>query len=277
MPPCLPGELTDKIISLVPNGSEHSDHNTLLNCALVCQEWLPASRMALLQYIRLDSKAAYDSFVQHVLRSERIAHCLDSTHVLWIHEPPRVVESGNRGLPWSQRFIHDFAGHFLNLQKLSVWNVDWLSSGYMAFLMAVAPVLTNLDVGLSVSSLCDVPFSELRNLQVLELGLTWSKASYWNDLSRLLPEIPSQLHAVAFSMFIARGELDKEADELLSETPIKNYEMELLDDVLQGDNFQNLGRVEFRLFDRGYSDTTQCAEVEACVLEMEYVIFLMHV
>ncbi|KAI0697751.1 hypothetical protein C8T65DRAFT_552195, partial [Cerioporus squamosus] len=82
----LPGEVTDQIISLVPERryTFHGDHQTLFSCALVCQEWLPASRVALLEDVHLGSKAAYKSHVEHVLHPERINHYLQLTRILSI-------------------------------------------------------------------------------------------------------------------------------------------------------------------------------------------------
>ena len=131
MPPYLPGEITDRIIWSVPDVhcGFHSDYKTLLSCALVCQQWHPASRAALLDYVGIHNKAAYDSFIHHVLYSERMTPYLDLTRTLWMHETPAQDDNGltRREQSWSYRFIHDFAGHFPNLRQLSIWSVDWCS------------------------------------------------------------------------------------------------------------------------------------------------------
>ncbi|RDX48110.1 hypothetical protein OH76DRAFT_699926 [Lentinus brumalis] len=99
MPRYLPGELTDRIISLVLGSTDGSDYNgyqALLSCALVCQAWLPASRSALSDCIRIDCRAAYDSFVQSVLPSEQWLPYLQSTRVLWIDQSSYELRSNIR-------------------------------------------------------------------------------------------------------------------------------------------------------------------------------------
>ncbi len=62
-----PPELTDRIIGFV----DILDKTTLCNCALVCHEWLPASRHALFRRIDV-ADGTFELLVSRVLHSESI-------------------------------------------------------------------------------------------------------------------------------------------------------------------------------------------------------------
>ncbi len=83
---------------------------------------------------------------------------------------------------------------------------------------------------------------------MLELGLR-GVGSYWKDLSHLLPDIPSRIRSIALYVTFKRRPPDMaREDESLSDCPpIEANGLGLLDPVLQGDNFQSLERVEFKV------------------------------
>ncbi|RDX44379.1 hypothetical protein OH76DRAFT_1305780, partial [Lentinus brumalis] len=74
----LPPELTDRIIGFVGT----LDKKTLCSCALVCRQWLPASRLALLYYVRVDSPRTYELLVSRVLHSDGARPYLADVRVL---------------------------------------------------------------------------------------------------------------------------------------------------------------------------------------------------
>lgn len=87
----------------------------------------------------------------------------------------------------------------------------------------------------------DFPFHELKSLRKLRVSLInrGSGGSYWDDLSRLLSDIPSRPYSLQFHMRMqvdmATGDLD-DVDGL-----------ELLDAVLQDDTYKDLEQAVFLL------------------------------
>ncbi len=128
MPPSLPPEIIDEIIASISDETLRESNRTLLNCALVCRDWLPASRSQLLNFLDLTTNTAYDSFVENVLHSDRLEPCLASTESVWLTDPSEYDEpptQGDAARGWTYRFVHDFAGHLPNLESLTIEEADW--------------------------------------------------------------------------------------------------------------------------------------------------------
>lgn len=84
MPVNLPHELTDSIIGFVRDDDDPRGSSTLLACALVCRDWVPASRHHLFRQISLCGKVNYDRFVHGVLHSDVLGCHLRFTVSLFI-------------------------------------------------------------------------------------------------------------------------------------------------------------------------------------------------
>ena len=128
--PQIPQEIIDTIINYVTDDSLNQRNETLLQCALVCRDWLPTSRSQLLNFVDLTSARAYNSIVDNVLQSSRMRPYLVSTKSAWLEDPSKHDEpSPQEGVrqPWTHRFIHDFAGHLPNLESLTIENAHWTS------------------------------------------------------------------------------------------------------------------------------------------------------
>ncbi|EIW58383.1 uncharacterized protein TRAVEDRAFT_123068 [Trametes versicolor FP-101664 SS1] len=82
MAPSLPGEVTDRIIRFV-----WPYKTTLCSCALVCRDWLPASRVNLFYEVQINSAASYDSWVAQVLRRREMKPWLSFVRRLIISDP----------------------------------------------------------------------------------------------------------------------------------------------------------------------------------------------
>ncbi|KAI0731095.1 hypothetical protein C8Q76DRAFT_793193 [Earliella scabrosa] len=122
MAPRIPPEITDVIIGSIPH-NWWDGSSTLRNCALVCSDWLPASRHCLLHDVVIADVVSYDIFVERVLHSNRMQPWLASTTRLAILPHDYVPD---REL--SQRpIIQDLAGRLPNLTILTIC-VDWVES-----------------------------------------------------------------------------------------------------------------------------------------------------
>ena len=133
MPPKLPNELVDEIISSVAKTGRllPQDRHTLCNCTLVCRDWLPASRHALFSDVVLARPSAWDSFLRWVVDAEAGRPWLESIHRLeftdkWYgpqrdgKEKPSQLMSEWRG----QYFVSVLAGRLPNLRSLLL-QVGW--------------------------------------------------------------------------------------------------------------------------------------------------------
>lgn len=116
MPPYIPGEITDLIISFVAHADSDIDNPTaaLWACALVCREWLPASRRHLFEDVYLTEKA-YKPFITQVVYSETMRPWLASTYHLRME--------GFDGRPCVP--IYELSGRLPNLRSLSLFRLDW--------------------------------------------------------------------------------------------------------------------------------------------------------
>ncbi|KAI0709686.1 hypothetical protein C8T65DRAFT_195706 [Cerioporus squamosus] len=122
--PELPGEITDRIISHVG-----PDIPSLLNCALVCSRWLPASRHHLFTEINSPPKSSYKLLVARVLHSESMRPWLASVRSVAFFEEDKIDER-----TWKPRqpeeqvgrlFIRDFIGHLPNMRYLRFQGGNW--------------------------------------------------------------------------------------------------------------------------------------------------------
>ncbi|RPD55747.1 hypothetical protein L226DRAFT_341532 [Lentinus tigrinus ALCF2SS1-7] len=125
MPPYMPREITDTIISAVP--LEHyydyrpSRTHTLAMCALVCRAWLPRSRVELFKDILILDEHTYDLLVERVLHSETMSRYLASVNSLGL---------GCLGKPdprskAARLFFVEFAGKLPGLRTLDVHHIDF--------------------------------------------------------------------------------------------------------------------------------------------------------
>ncbi|RPD75544.1 hypothetical protein L226DRAFT_47778 [Lentinus tigrinus ALCF2SS1-7] len=113
MPRYIPPEITDTIIAAV----EH--RHTLAMCALVCRDWLPASRTKLFRDIVIDHSLSYALLVERVLHSETMSAYLSSVCSLTILGYLGSVSSATRMFPI------EFAGKLQGLRELTLRRMDW--------------------------------------------------------------------------------------------------------------------------------------------------------
>ncbi|PIL32830.1 hypothetical protein GSI_04947 [Ganoderma sinense ZZ0214-1] len=130
-----PNELFDAIISCVPTGHTGwlwpKERETLLNCTLVCRDWLPVSRHTLFSYVHLKRPTAWDSFLRSVVNAEEGRPWLASILRLQVEDGWYSHYEGDKKIPakpvseWrGQYVIPVLAGHLPNLELLSL-SVDW--------------------------------------------------------------------------------------------------------------------------------------------------------
>ena len=123
-PPCLPGEITDIIISFLFDPGYYytrpRSYRTLCSCALVCRNWLPASRHTLFTHVSIGSDEQYTLFVSSVVRSQQGRPWLLSTRRLILHR------GEGPGIPNATRlFIHELGGKFPNLEELRLYDLEF--------------------------------------------------------------------------------------------------------------------------------------------------------
>ena len=126
-PPYLPGEITDTIISFLPEVDYdfRPGYQSLCSCALVCRNWLPASRHTLFAYVSIRNNDQYTLFVSSAVRSQSGRSWLSSTRRFAL----RGDSSDSPGSENSTRlFVHELGGQFPNLEGLSL-NKVYFSSG----------------------------------------------------------------------------------------------------------------------------------------------------
>ncbi|RPD55714.1 hypothetical protein L226DRAFT_307181 [Lentinus tigrinus ALCF2SS1-7] len=129
MPPYIPPEITDDIISAVAfnryYGIGPSRTHTLAMCALVCRAWLPRSRVELFEDIPILDERTYDLLVERVLRSETMSRYLTSVNSLvlgrsYTSDPPSKA---------ARLFFVEFAGKLPGLGTLCVFDIDFTHQG----------------------------------------------------------------------------------------------------------------------------------------------------
>ena len=135
MVPKLPNELVDAIISSIPESPESrsgEERQALLNCALVCRDWLPASQRVLFSAVELGGSEAWGSFVRWVVDADEGRPWLASIHSFTFKDQwYRYGPASPRGLlpesisRWKgQHVVPILAGHLPNLEQLCLC-VDW--------------------------------------------------------------------------------------------------------------------------------------------------------
>ncbi|RPD55744.1 hypothetical protein L226DRAFT_341847 [Lentinus tigrinus ALCF2SS1-7] len=125
MPPSIPPEITDTIISAVPLERYYpirppSRTHTLAMCALVCRAWLPRSRVELFEDITIEDDHIYDLLVERVLHSETMSRYLTSVDSLALGRHGSAQPSKAARL-----FFVEFAGKLPRLRTLSVRHIDF--------------------------------------------------------------------------------------------------------------------------------------------------------
>lgn len=117
--PRLPPEVTDKII-------ENVDWEDLPRCALVCTQWLPASRYQLFCDMRVGLPSNYERLVANVLHSERMNEQLSFVRnlLIWYRRKPEHAVQEHKSDP-RVSFFHIFVGHLPNLTVLVLRHLDW--------------------------------------------------------------------------------------------------------------------------------------------------------
>ncbi|RPD55735.1 hypothetical protein L227DRAFT_299761 [Lentinus tigrinus ALCF2SS1-6] len=127
MPPSMPPEITDAIISGVAlddywNSPRPSRSHTLAMCALVCRSWLPRSRAELFGVFYIEHERTYDLLVERVVRSQEtmLSPYLASVNSL------DLSGSGSDQLSQAARlFFVEFAGKLPGLRTLDVYRIDF--------------------------------------------------------------------------------------------------------------------------------------------------------
>ncbi|RPD69131.1 hypothetical protein L226DRAFT_307501 [Lentinus tigrinus ALCF2SS1-7] len=185
MPPYMPPEITDTIISAVPLERYYpiirpSRTHTLAMCALVCRAWLPRSRVELFKHIPIEDDHTYDLLVERVLHSETMSRYLTSVDSLALsrHGSARPSKA-------ARLLFVEFAGKLPGLRTLRVFNVDFTQqrpSVRWPLLLSQFRTITSLRLfGCQFSSFSDVRrlLTALPLLSTLAIfDLTWPVVSH---------------------------------------------------------------------------------------------------
>ena len=194
MVPRVPFEISDQVIGCL-NPMIDADRSTLLSCALVCRQWLPASRHQLSERISLWGTAPYVRFINHVLHSDTIHRFLQYTKEVLLFYPDYDGSSNYRHVGRSttqaasdssslfRLFLVYTASHMPKLETLNIQFADWrytLPLAQEPFLFLKFPVLT--DLSLRNCSLPSLHFlrcmlKSLPQLQTLSLSAVRFKTS----------------------------------------------------------------------------------------------------
>ena len=132
VPPYIPKEITDIIISLFPTDNPVNSYGPLCNCALVCRDWLPASRHHIFVNVWLRSDRQYNLFVSNVIRSPTVSFWLPSTRRIVLFPLTHSYKTPTDDMKMhvaSSLFMHQLGGKFPNLEQLQLINLDWGISG----------------------------------------------------------------------------------------------------------------------------------------------------
>ena len=201
-PPYLPGEITDRIISFLPEidhrGYPHG-YSSLCSCALVCRNWLPASRHTLLTDVTITSYERYSLFVSRVVRSQ-LAWRLSTLRLsLQGNSSDRRPDNLAHMETVTRLFIHELGSQFPNLEMLYLneLNFDTMKSSpphrKFSSLSAFASVrdLTLLNCIYPSFAAVRYTLTSLPSLTYLLLGyITWSNVSQSSE-EPLLPFLRS--------------------------------------------------------------------------------------
>ncbi len=204
--PELPSETTDRIIAHV-----WPDNRTLLNCALVCSRWLPASRHHLFREINFPSRSSYDLLVARVLHSEHMRPWLASVRSMEFIELRSIGEGRWLPIPPAEQigqlFLRDFIGQLPNMHSLRFQGEDWAQcrprpGAFAAF--SQFPSLSKLDL-----FDCFFPsFAALRQMlsalptlsSLMINGAQWPASSNPHPVSAVGPNSRPRLETLCFVM-----------------------------------------------------------------------------
>ncbi|RDX41553.1 hypothetical protein OH76DRAFT_211906 [Lentinus brumalis] len=204
--PELPSETTDCIIAHV-----WPDIPTLLNCALVCSRWLPASRHHLFSEINFPSRSSYDLLVARVLHSEHMRPWLASVRSMEFIELRGIGEGRWLPIPPAEQigqlFLRDFIGQLPNMHSLRFQGEDWAQcrprpGAFAAF--SQFPSLSKLDL-----FDCFFPsFAALRQMlsalpalsSLMINGAQWPVSSNPHPVSAVGPNSRPRLETLYFVM-----------------------------------------------------------------------------
>ena len=165
--PRLPAELTDEIIAWVRLLSPYpfQYYPTLLDCCLVCSQWLPASRHQLFQHIYIPRSQNYDLFVSRVLSQSSMRIYLSHVRTL---DLAAFFEESSR--PSSIPFAYAFVGHLPKLTSL------WLAKGGVKKYLCRHPC---------------TPLALSRFSSIQELRIDHNEFPSWGDVRRVLTSLPN--------------------------------------------------------------------------------------
>ena len=98
--------------------SNFDDRETLLSCALVCQDWLNESRSFLSRDINIYSWKTFRSFVSNVLRADHLHPWLSltPTHNIWAQFFYGISDSGDE----HEIFVLEISEHLPNLRFMQL-------------------------------------------------------------------------------------------------------------------------------------------------------------
>lgn len=115
----IPPEVTDLIIACVGLDDYDDDRRrTLLACALVCSNWLPASRRELFRRVRFGRQdASPERFLQMDLHSQFMQHRLSYISEMHFVNLELAVSHSS--------YIHRLVGHIPSLETLIFYNLNW--------------------------------------------------------------------------------------------------------------------------------------------------------
>lgn len=112
---------------------------TILNCSVVCRDWLPACRLRLFRQIVLNGADQYDRFYTAVICTPSMQPWLSHIHQITMFDvededsedeedqptqTSRIVTDRGRR---TQRFVHAFANRLPILQSLRLSHANWIA------------------------------------------------------------------------------------------------------------------------------------------------------
>ena len=104
------------------------DKSSLASCALVCRDWLPASRHRLLMDVWLNSHRRYNLFVSNVVRSPTVSRWLPSIRQLTLDSSRYMTSTDghvNMRMASERLFMHQLRGRLPKLEELELHDQNW--------------------------------------------------------------------------------------------------------------------------------------------------------
>ena len=158
-----------EVLDIVFAHVRDDDRSELCNYALVCYDWLVASRRSLLGSVVINRTTNYASFIENVVHRENMRPWLTSTRGM-------VYRQENQEDATGCRMVVELAGQLPNLRSLAVVRVDWSRLHHRAHLA----------------------LSQHRHVQ--ELVLSHCNFRSFGDLRRFLTALPSLTTLVLFDV-----------------------------------------------------------------------------